>query len=100
VGAVLVLFAALAAVPAGLAARLAPLGRASLGVYAIHVPVVYGWSRHEGLATRVGPALGAGEALLVALAVLAGSLALHLAVAAALRAVAGGARSLVSSPAR
>jgi uncharacterized membrane protein len=100
VGAVLVLFASLAAVPAGLGARLAPLGRASLGVYAIHVPVVYGWSRHEGLATRLGPTLGAGEALLVALAVLAGSLALHLAVAAALRAVAGGARSLVSSPAR
>jgi uncharacterized membrane protein len=85
-GAVLLLFAALSAVPARAAAALAPLGRASLGVYAIHLPVVYGWSTSEGLASRIGPSLGALEALGVAAAVLAGSFALHHALRAALRA--------------
>lgn len=84
-GAVLLLFAALAAVPRRLAARLAPLGRASLGVYALHVPVVYGWSTHQGLYQQVGPALEPWRALLVALGVLAGSLAAHHAIAAVLR---------------
>ena len=85
-GAVLLLFAALSAVPARAAAALAPIGRASLGVYAIHLPVVYGWSTYDGLATRIGPRLGALQALAVAAAVLAGSFALHRAGTAALRA--------------
>jgi hypothetical protein len=85
-GAVLLLFAALSAVPARAASAVAPLGRASLGVYAIHLPLVYGWSTYEGLASRVGPRLGALEALAVAAAVLAASFALHHALKATVRA--------------
>jgi hypothetical protein len=48
-------------------------------VYAIHVPIVYGWSTFTGLIVRVGPHLGLGRALLVACAVLMASFALHLA---------------------
>jgi acyltransferase len=84
-GAVLLLFAALSAVPARAAAAVAPLGRASLGVYALHLPVVYGWSTYEGLASRIGPRLGGLEALAVAAAVLAGSFGLHHAVMVARR---------------
>ncbi|WP_234945138.1 acyltransferase family protein [Anaeromyxobacter sp. Fw109-5] len=76
-GVVLLVLAALSAVPAVAAAKLAPVGRASLGVYAIHVPIVYGWSTHVGLINRIGPQLGIGRALLVATAVLAVSFALH-----------------------
>jgi predicted AlkP superfamily pyrophosphatase or phosphodiesterase/peptidoglycan/LPS O-acetylase OafA/YrhL len=76
-GVILLLLAALSVVPAGLAARLAPLGRASLGVYAIHVPIVYGWSTLPGLAARVGPTLPVGGALAAAAAVLAASYALY-----------------------
>ena len=75
IGAFLLLIAALTQVPASAAARLAPLGRASLGVYAIHVPLVYGWSTRPGLATLVGQRLGPAQALLVAAAVLLVSLA-------------------------
>jgi uncharacterized membrane protein len=75
VGGVLCLLAALSRVPSALAARLAPLGRASLWVYALHVPVVYGWSTHEGLAARVGPTLSLGEAAGAAGVVLAASYA-------------------------
>lgn len=75
IGAVLLLFGGLSLVPAGVAARGAPLGRASLGVYALHVPLVYGWSTHPGLATQIGPTLGIGAALGVAAAVLLLSLA-------------------------
>jgi acyltransferase len=70
-------------VPAAAAAKLAPLGRASLGVYAIHVPGVYGWSAFAGLAQRVGPTLPVGAALGLAVAVLAASLALHHGIVAA-----------------
>lgn len=92
IGAVLALFAALSAVPGGIAARLAPLGRASLGVYAIHVPILYGWSTHQGLAQRIGPTLSPLAALAVALVVLAASLAAHHAGAALARAGRGAAR--------
>jgi len=88
-GVVALVLAALAAVPAGAAAKLAPLGKASLAVYAIHVPIVYGWSRTPGLATRVGQSLSIGEALLAALAVLAASFALVVAWGAARRIVGG-----------
>jgi uncharacterized membrane protein len=74
IGVFLLVIAALALVPAAGAARLAPLGRASLGVYAIHVPIVYGWSTHPGLVARIGPRLGLVQALLIALAVLLFSL--------------------------
>jgi surface polysaccharide O-acyltransferase-like enzyme len=85
VGVVLLVVAALAAVPAAVAARLAPLGRASLAVYALHVPLVYGWSTHPGIVSRIGPSLGAGASLALALAVLVGSLALARAAALAWR---------------
>jgi len=77
VGAFLLLLGVLYLVPAAVAARAAPLGRASLGVSAVHVGIVYGWSAYPGLVTRVGPTLGLGRALLVAAAVLAGSLVIQ-----------------------
>lgn len=71
IGAFLLLAGLLYGVPASLAARAAPLGRASLGVYAVHVAMVYGWSTHPGLVQRVGPTLGFGRALFAAATVLA-----------------------------
>jgi hypothetical protein len=85
VGAILLLLAALSAVPGRLAAVLAPLGRLSLVVYALHLPVVYGWSTVEGLASRVGPRLGAGPALGVALLLLLAAAGLAWLLAAGLR---------------
>jgi uncharacterized membrane protein len=82
IGAFLLLIAVLTRVPASAAARLAPLGRASLGVYALHVPLVYGWSTQPGLVTRVGPTLGPAQAVLVAAAVLLVSLAAQAALSA------------------
>lgn len=57
---------------------LGPVGRASLWVYIIHLPMTYGWSDVSGLATRVGRSLGVVEALGAALGVLAVSLGLAL----------------------
>jgi uncharacterized membrane protein len=94
IGAVLLLLAALSLVPAAAAARLAPLGRASLGVYAIHVAVVYGWSTHDGLATRLGPTRSFAEAAILAGLVLVASFALHRALSGAGRSAAGWARRL------
>jgi uncharacterized membrane protein len=90
IGVFLALIGALTLVPAVAAARVAPLGRASLGVYALHVPIVYGWSTVPGLAARIGPRLGLGEGLLVAGALLAVALL-------ATRAIAGGAGWAVRS---
>ncbi|MFT3915850.1 MAG: heparan-alpha-glucosaminide N-acetyltransferase domain-containing protein [Anaeromyxobacteraceae bacterium] len=87
-GVVSLALAALFAVPAGVARAVAPLGKASLAVYAVHVPIVYGWSTTPGLAWRVGPALGLPAALAVAAAVLASSYALTLAWGTARRAAA------------
>ncbi|WP_248355730.1 acyltransferase family protein [Anaeromyxobacter oryzae] len=98
VGVILVLLAALSLVPAAAAARVAPLGRASLGVYALHLPVVYGWSTHAGLAGRIGPRLSFGHAVAVALAVLAASFAVHHGIVAARRG-AGALLRRVRSPA-
>lgn len=85
IGAVLLVLAALSLVPARAAARLAPLGRASLGVYAIHVAVVYGWSTFDGLAWRIGPTRSFPSAVLIATLVLCASYGLHLAVTGAVR---------------
>ena len=93
IGAILLLLAALSALPAGLAAALAPLGRLSLAVYALHVPVVYGWSTVPGLAWRIGPTLGVGQALAVAALVLLASVA----AAWALSAAAGGVGRLAAA---
>jgi acyltransferase len=90
-GVVLVFLATLSLVPASLATRLRPIGRASLAVYVIHLPIVYGWSTHQGLFQRVGPQLPLGAALAAGAAVLAASFALRFALvraAAGARAVA------------
>lgn len=89
-GVVLVVLAALSRVPQGLARRLAPLGRASLGVYAIHVPIVYGWSRIDGLTARVGQTLTVGQSILAAVAVLLLSWGIHRALAVAWGGLAAG----------
>jgi acyltransferase len=70
VGVVLLLLAAFAAVPARVGAHLAPVAKSSLGVYAIHVPIVYGWSTLEGLAQRVGPRLPFVQAAFIAVVIL------------------------------
>jgi len=70
IGLVLLLLAALSRLPAAVGAAAAPLGRHSLAVYALHVPLVYGWSTVPGLAWRVGPALSVAQALGAALLVL------------------------------
>jgi acyltransferase len=77
VGVVLLLLAALEAVPVRVAAVLSPVTGSSLAVYVIHVPVVYGWFTVQGLAQRVGPRLPFHHAALVALTVLAGALAVE-----------------------
>jgi peptidoglycan/LPS O-acetylase OafA/YrhL len=76
IGAVLLVLAALSLVPPRSSSRLALVGRASLGVYAIHVPIVYGWSTHDGLAAHVGATLSLPAAIGVALSVLAASFGL------------------------
>jgi uncharacterized membrane protein len=93
-GAVLLLLAALSAIPAALAARARPIGRASLAVYVLHLPIVYGWSTHEGLFQRVGPQLGFASALLAGAAVLLGCLAVARALALAARLAPGAPRWL------
>jgi len=75
IGVILLLLALLSAAPPGLAAAAAPLGRLSLAIYALHVPVVYGWSTVPGLAWRIGPRLTALPALGVGLVVLVASAA-------------------------
>jgi hypothetical protein len=83
IGVVVLCLGLLELVPAGAARLAAPLGRSSLGVYAIHLPIVYGWSAYGGLAWYFGPAgkdpgsgLSGLAALGVAAAVLAASFAL------------------------
>jgi peptidoglycan/LPS O-acetylase OafA/YrhL len=71
IGLIMLLLAALSRLPARAGAAAAPLGRHSLAIYALHVPVVYGWSTVPGLAWRVGPSLSVAEGLGVALLVLA-----------------------------
>ncbi|ADO70673.1 acyltransferase family protein [Stigmatella aurantiaca] len=59
--------------PLWLSGLLAPLGRVSLWVYVIHLPVVYGWAGTPGLSQRVGPQWGLGLALLTGVGLLAAS---------------------------
>ncbi len=86
IGVVLAVLALLSLVPAAVAARAAPLGKSSLGVYAIHLPIVYGWYLvpfwfpwypFRGLASSVGKTLGPAAGLAVAALVLAGSYVLY-----------------------
>ncbi|HEX8818903.1 MAG TPA: acyltransferase family protein [Archangium sp.] len=67
---------------------LAPLGRTSLWLYVLHLPVVYGWAGTPGLASRVGPTLE----LLPALGIGIGLLAVCFAIARLASLVRGGQR--------
>jgi hypothetical protein len=87
VGVVLTVLAVLSLVPASLAARAAPLGKSSLGVYALHLPIVYGWWRFPGLSWRVGPTLSVAAGLGVAVLVLLASFVAWRVLAAAARVV-------------
>lgn len=49
--------------PPVLTRLLAPVGRVSLAVYVLHLPVVYGWGGLAGLARHPGPTLGLLPAL-------------------------------------
>ena len=71
VGEGLLVLGAINLVPQVLTRPLAPLGRTTLWLYVLHLPVVYGWAGISGLAGRVGPVLGLGAALLVGLTLLA-----------------------------
>lgn len=73
---VLALLGGLAAVPSALASKLAPLGKQSLAVYALHIPIVYGWSSFPGLSWRVGPTEDIPQSISIGLLVLTVSFAL------------------------
>lgn len=68
-GVPLLILAAAMMVPPSLALRVAPVGRASLWVYVIHLPITYGWAYWRGLDTRIGHTLEPLPALGVALGV-------------------------------
>jgi hypothetical protein len=57
--------AAMNFVPQAVSRLFAPLGRLSLWVYVLHLPVVYGWAGTPGLVEHVGPTLGLLPALLL-----------------------------------
>ncbi len=71
VGEGLLVLGAINLVPQVLSRLVAPLGRTSLWIYVLHLPVVYGWAGTPGLAERVGPTLGLVSALGVGLGLLA-----------------------------
>jgi acyltransferase len=64
--------------PSRLDGLLGPVGRASLWVYVVHLPMAYGWSTFQGLASRLGRSQDVLPALGLALSVLALSLTLSL----------------------
>jgi uncharacterized membrane protein len=64
--------------PSRLDGLLGPVGRASLWVYVVHLPLAYGWSTFAGLASRLGRSQEVLPALGLALGVLSVSLALAL----------------------
>jgi peptidoglycan/LPS O-acetylase OafA/YrhL len=70
VGQGLLVLAAVSCIPVRLSRLFAPLGRLSLWVYVLHLPVLYGWAGTQGLAERVGPTLTLGLALLAGLGLL------------------------------
>jgi uncharacterized membrane protein len=64
--------------PSRLDGLLGPVGRASLWVYVVHLPLAYGWSTFQGLAGRLGRSQEVLPALGLALSVLTVSLLLTL----------------------
>ncbi len=83
-GASLLLLASLRMAPPAMARLARPIARVSLAAYLIHLPLVYGWSTHQGLQQRIGPQLPLGAALELALAVLLATLVASPAVAGGL----------------
>ncbi len=69
---VLAVVAATSLLPVGVSRLLAPVGRASLWAYVVHLPVIYGWAYWHGLEHYVGHSLSAINALLASLAMVAG----------------------------
>jgi acyltransferase len=76
VGEGMLVLAVVSCAPVRLLGLLAPVGRLSLWVYVLHIPVVYGWGGTPGLIERVGPTLGLGQGLLVGVSLLSGSYAI------------------------
>lgn len=64
--------------PSRLDRMLGPVGRASLWVYVVHLPLAYGWSTFAGLAGRLGRSQDVLPALGLALSVLTVSLVIAL----------------------
>lgn len=65
-GQVLLVLSAACVVPASFAARVVPIGKSTLGVYVIHIAIVYGWFGWPGLMWKVGRTLGFFEATALA----------------------------------
>lgn len=75
IGQVLVFNSAWVLLPDAVGRRVAPLGRASLGVYLVHLPIIYGWGSIPGLAYRYGKTLPLPAALLLGVSLLVASYA-------------------------
>ena len=73
VGQGLLMLGFLCMMPRKVSRVLSPLGRNSLWVYVLHIPVVYGWAGIAGLAGRVGPTLSMPAALSVGVGLLLAS---------------------------
>jgi len=72
VGQGLLVLGGLCLLPRVVSRQLSPLGRNSLWVYVLHIPVVYGWAGIAGLSGRVGQTLSLPAALAIGLALLFG----------------------------
>lgn len=77
-GQILLMAAALGLLPGRWTRPLAPIGRASLGVYVLHLPVVYGWGYWAGIDKRIGKTLSLPQGLLLGVALLSACLAITL----------------------
>jgi len=73
VGQGLLLLGILCFMPRRVSRVFSPLGRHSLWVYVLHIPLVYGWAGIAGLAGRVGQTLSLPAALAVGVALLLGA---------------------------
>jgi peptidoglycan/LPS O-acetylase OafA/YrhL len=71
VGEGFIVLAAMNFAPQWLSRLFAPMGRLSLWVYVLHLPVVYGWAGTQGLVERVGPTLELVPALCLGVGLLA-----------------------------
>jgi acyltransferase len=72
-GMLLVLLALVALMPQGFGRAALPLGRASLGIYLVHIPMLYGWGTWPGLYKKIGQTQPFCVAFVAGLAMLAAS---------------------------